>query len=57
MVSRGSHAEMFYEETIPKSFAKFTEQNLSAIVAIWRLEACNVMKKRLQHSYFSANFA
>ena len=53
---RSSLSEMLFTIGVLKNFANFTEKHLCWSLFLMKLETCNFMKKRLQHSCFPVNF-
>ena len=49
--------ELFYKKAVLKSFAIFTGKHLCWILLLIKLQACNSVKKRLQHSCFPVSIA
>ena len=57
MSFRSSGSQMFLKIGVLKNFAIFAEKQLCWSLFLITLQACNVTKKRLQHSCFSVSIA
>ena len=55
--NRGSRLYMFFKIGVLNIFENFTEKHLSLFDNVAGLNACNSIKKRLDHRYFSVRFA